>query len=56
MKKKSFRRPGVAAFVKYYLDNVADLATRAKYVAPTAEDIKATRRRRSRVLSVDPGS
>ena len=41
VKKKSYRRPGVAAFVKYYLDNAADLATRAKYVAPTAEDIRA---------------
>jgi len=41
VKKKSYRRPAVAAFVKYYLENVADLATRAKYVAPTAEDIQA---------------
>jgi phosphate transport system substrate-binding protein len=40
VKKKSYRRPGVATFVKYYLDNIADLATKAKYVAPTAEDIK----------------
>ncbi|MEJ7639760.1 MAG: hypothetical protein WKF75_17760 [Singulisphaera sp.] len=24
--------------MRYYLDNVADLATRAKYVAATAED------------------
>ena len=40
VKKKSYRRPGVAAFVKYYLDNVADLATKAKYVAPTPDDIK----------------
>jgi hypothetical protein len=24
--------------MKYYLDNIADLATRAKYVPPTAED------------------
>ena len=30
--------PRCSAFVKYYLDNVADLATRARYVAPTAED------------------
>ena len=41
VKKKSYRRPGVAAFVKYYLDNIAELATQAKYVAPTPEDIKA---------------
>jgi phosphate transport system substrate-binding protein len=43
VKKSSYRRPGVAAFVKFYLENVADLATRSKYVAPTAEDIKANR-------------
>ena len=30
--------PRCSAFVKYYLDNIADLATRARYVAPTAED------------------
>jgi phosphate transport system substrate-binding protein len=41
VKKKSYRRPGVAAFVTYYLDHVADLATRARYVAPTAADIQA---------------
>ncbi len=41
VKKSSYRRPGVAAFVKYYLENVSNLATKAKYVAPTAEDIKA---------------
>ena len=37
-KNSALRRPEVLGFVKYYLDNVADLATRAKYVAPTAED------------------
>ena len=31
----------MAAFVKFYLDNVADLAVKAKYVAPTADDLKA---------------
>ena len=41
VKKKAYRRPAVARFVKYYLDNVAELATKAKYVAPTAEDLKA---------------
>ena len=39
VKKKSYRRAGVKAFVDYYLKNVADLATKARYVAPTAEDI-----------------
>ena len=41
VKKKSYRRPGVAAFVKYYLDNAADLAARGRSVPPTADDIKA---------------
>jgi phosphate transport system substrate-binding protein len=41
VKKKSYRRPAVAAFVKYYLENVAELATQARYVAPTPEDVKA---------------
>ncbi len=43
VKKSAYRRPAVAAFVKFYLENVADLATRAKYVAPTADDIKANK-------------
>jgi phosphate transport system substrate-binding protein len=40
VKKSSYRRPGVKAFVDYYLANVADLAKKAKYVAPTVDDIK----------------
>ena len=43
VKKSAFRRPGASAFVKFYLENISDLATRAKYVPPTAEDIKANR-------------
>ena len=43
VKKAAYRRPGAAAFVKFYLENVADLATKAKYVPPTAEDIKANK-------------
>ena len=39
VKNSALRRPEVAAFVKYYLDNVATLAEKAGYVAPTAEDI-----------------
>lgn len=38
VKKTSLRRPAVAAFVKYYLDHIEDLAKRAGYVPPTAED------------------
>ena len=43
VKKAAYRRPAVAAFVKFYLENVADLATKAKYVAPTDEDRKANK-------------
>jgi phosphate transport system substrate-binding protein len=37
-KKSALRRPDVAAFVKFYLDNIVGLAEKAGYVAPTAED------------------
>jgi phosphate transport system substrate-binding protein len=37
-KNSALRRPDVAAFVKYYLENVATLAEKAGYVAPTSED------------------
>ncbi len=51
VKKSSYRRPGVSAFVKYYLENVSELATQAKYVAPTPEDIKANA---AELKSVEP--
>ena len=38
VKKSSMKRPAVAAFVKYYLDNVEPLTTKAGYVPPTEED------------------
>jgi phosphate transport system substrate-binding protein len=41
VKNSAMRRPEVAAFLKYYLDNVAKLAKEAGYVAPTAEDLAA---------------
>jgi len=41
VKSASMTRPEVAGFVKYYLDNVAELAAKAGYVAPTADDIAA---------------
>jgi phosphate transport system substrate-binding protein len=43
VKKSAYRRPGVSAFVKFYLEHVADLATKAMYVAPTEEDQKANK-------------
>ena len=38
VKQSALRRPEAAQFVKYYLDNVGELATKAKYVSPTDED------------------
>jgi phosphate transport system substrate-binding protein len=38
VKNSAMRRPEVAAFLKFYLDHIADLATKGGYVAPTAED------------------
>jgi phosphate transport system substrate-binding protein len=43
VKNSSMRRPEVAAFLKYYLDNVGTLAEKAGYVAPTADDQAANR-------------
>ena len=44
VKNSALRRPEAAAFVKYYLENVAKLATKAGYVAPTAEDQAANQK------------
>ena len=41
VKNSSMRRPGVAAFLHYYLDNVEKLAVKGGYVAPTADDVAA---------------
>ncbi len=43
VKKSAYRRKGVAAFVKYYLEHISDLAIKAKYVSPTDEDQKANK-------------
>ena len=44
VKKTAMRRPAVASFVKYYLDNIATLAQKAGYVAPTDEDRAANKK------------
>ena len=44
VKKSAMRRPAVAAFVAYYLDNIATLATKAGYVSPTDEDRTANKK------------
>jgi phosphate transport system substrate-binding protein len=41
VKNGSLRRPEVREFVTYYLKNIKGLAEKAKYVAPTAEDMAA---------------
>jgi phosphate transport system substrate-binding protein len=38
VKNSALRRPEVQAFVKFYLDHIESLATKAGYVAPTAEE------------------
>ncbi len=42
-KNSALRRPEVAGFVKYYLENVGTLVGKAGYVAPTAADQAANR-------------
>jgi phosphate transport system substrate-binding protein len=44
VKNSASRRPEVAAFLKYYLENVATLAEKAGYVAPTRDDRAANRK------------
>jgi phosphate transport system substrate-binding protein len=44
VKKSAMRRPPVASFVKYYLDNLKTLASKARYVAPTDEDDAANKK------------
>jgi phosphate transport system substrate-binding protein len=41
VKNSALRRPEVAGFLKYYLSNVAELAVKARYVAPTPDDLAA---------------
>jgi phosphate transport system substrate-binding protein len=44
VKNSRLRKPDVAGFVKYYLDNVGTLAEKGGYVAPTAEDQAANQK------------
>jgi phosphate transport system substrate-binding protein len=43
VKKSSLRRTAVSSFVKYYLENVGELAKKAGYVPPTEEDQSVNR-------------
>ena len=44
VKHASLKQPGVAGFVKHYLDNVAAFAEKASYVPPTADDLAANKK------------
>ena len=54
VKKSALGRPGVASFVKFYVENVAKLSTKAGYVPPTAEDSEANRKALASVGSPAP--
>lgn len=43
VKNSSMRRPEVASFLEFYLKNVTKLATDAKYVPPTSDELAANR-------------
>ncbi|AGA29555.1 PstS family phosphate ABC transporter substrate-binding protein [Singulisphaera acidiphila] len=44
VKNSSMRRPAVLGFLKYYLENIVELATKGGYVPPTAEEREANRK------------
>jgi len=56
VKKSALGRPGVAGFVKYYIDHAEELSTRAGYVAPTAGDGDSNRKTLESVVSPVPAS
>ena len=51
VKNSAARRPEVAQFLKYYLESIEQLATKAGYNAPTAEDRSANQKALSQLLS-----
>ena len=44
VKNSAQKRPEVAGFLKYYLDNVTTLAVKGGYVAPTPDDLEANKK------------
>ena len=56
VKKSAYRRAPVAAFVDFYLKEIVDLATRAKYVPPTAEDRAANQTTLDAAKTVTPSA
>jgi phosphate transport system substrate-binding protein len=51
VKNSAARRPEVAQFLKYYLESIDQLAVKARYNAPTAEDKSANQKALSQLLS-----
>jgi phosphate transport system substrate-binding protein len=43
VKKESLARPEVAAFVQYYLDNIATLTETALFIAPTPDEVETAK-------------
>jgi phosphate transport system substrate-binding protein len=48
------RRPALAEFLRYYLDHVQEVAPQAGFVAPTDEQLDASKAELERLLSADP--
>jgi phosphate transport system substrate-binding protein len=49
VKNSAARRPEVAKFLKYYIDNIETLARKGGYVPPTAEDVEDDRQALARL-------
>lgn len=57
VKRSSYRRnPAVAQFVGFYLDKIDELATKARYVPPTAEDKTANKATLDAAKAVTPSA
>lgn len=56
VKNEAMKRPEVATFVRYYLDKIDELTTKADYVPPTAQDKEANQKAREGLVPAEPGS
>jgi phosphate transport system substrate-binding protein len=55
VKASAARRPEVASFLKYYMDNIEQLAAKGGYNAPTADDRAANQQVLAKLLSSGAG-